>query len=90
MRCRLLLDLFAGVVCFFDLLYTALTTKFFGWGRGDIEMNMSVSICLSVCLSNSSLTDKYILIKLYTVARYDLRTYVKEENPDSKYFKGDN
>ena len=32
----------------------------------------------------------YMLIKLYTVVVYDLRTWMKEDNPSSKYIKGDN
>jgi len=34
--------------------------------------------------------DESILIKLYTVAEYNLRIYIEEDNPCSNYLKGDN
>jgi len=47
-----------------------------------------VSVCPSVqisCKHNSSLMDKPILIKLYTVVVYDLRMCMKEDYPDPKW-----
>ena len=29
-------------------------------------------------------------MKLYTVTVYDMRMYMKEDNPGPKYYKGDN
>ena len=36
------------------------------------------------------LRDESILMKLYTVTVYKLRMCLKDANPDSNYFKGDN
>ena len=44
-----------------------------------------MSISLSKCLVNAN---DSILMKLYTVAVYNLRTCMKEDNPGPKYFKG--
>jgi len=38
---------------------------------------------------NISLTNKAILIEHYTVVADDQRMYMKEDNRDTKYFKGD-
>ena len=38
----------------------------------------------------SFLTDKQKLIKLFTVAVYNLRMWMKEDNPGLNDFKGDN
>ena len=49
--------------------------------------------CLSVqmsCKHNSPLRDIQMLMKVYTVAVYDLRMCKKEDNPGPNYFKGDN
>jgi len=55
-----------------------------------------MSPCLSVHLSaqmsskrNFCFMDEPILMKLYTVALYDLRKCMKEEDPGRSYFKGD-
>ena len=42
------------------------------------------------CKCSSSLMDEPMLMKLYTVAVYTLRMCMKEDNPGSNYFKGDN
>ena len=48
------------------------------------------SVCKSECLVNEmSLTDTEILMILDTVALYDLRMCMKEDNHGLKYFKGD-
>jgi len=45
-------------------------------------------VCLSVIINiNSSLTDKLILMKLYTVVVYNLRMCMKEDNPGLKNIK---
>ena len=41
----------------------------------------------SVQMSNS-LTEEWILMKLYTVAVYNLMMCLKEDNPSRNYFKG--
>ena len=46
-------------------------------------------VCRS-CKCNSALTDKPILLKLYTVAVFNLRMCLKEDNPCLDFFKGDN
>ena len=67
--------------------------------RGFIGITLSVcpsvrlSICPSVnlylCKCSFFLMDKQILMKLYTVAVYDLRMCMKERNHGQNYFKGD-
>ena len=57
---------------------------------------MSKPVCPSVCMSKclvsptSPLTDVPMLLKLYTVAVYDLRMCMEGDKPGLKYFKGDN
>jgi len=42
------------------------------------------------CKCNSSLKDEPIQMNLCTVAVYNLRICMKEDNPGLNYFKGDN
>jgi len=51
--------------------------------------SIGLSIFL-VCTTPPIKTDELILIKLYTVAVYNLRMFITENNPGLKYFKGDN
>jgi len=52
-----------------------------------------MSVLLSVqmsCKRNSSLTDEPKMMKLYTVAVYDLKMCMKGDKPGLKYFMADN
>ena len=49
------------------------------------------SVCLSFYVNASPPnTDEPILMKIYTVAVYNLRMCMEEVNPGMKYIKGDN
>ena len=59
------------------------------WGYIELAVGSSLSVQMShepIC----SLTNKMILMKLYTVAVYFPRMSMKEDNPGPDYFKGDN
>jgi len=60
-------------------------TKFFLGGEG---VYWNYPVCPDICNHNSLLTDEQILMKLNTVAVYDLRMCMKENKSDPKY-KGD-
>ena len=54
------------------------------------EVYRNYPVCLSgivSCKSYSSWADESILMKLYTVAVYNLRMCMKEDNPGPYYFK---
>ena len=54
-----------------------------------IGIIVPLSVQLS-CECNSFLTDKLILMKLYTAAVYTLKMCIKGDYPGLNYFKGDN
>ena len=57
---------------------------------GYIEFSLSVPLSTHMpCKRNYSLTEELILLKLYTLAEYDLRMCMEEEDPGPKYFKED-
>jgi len=60
--------------------------KFMGYKRINLSVHQAVHM---TCKCNSSLMDEPILMKLYTVAVYNLRVYMKD-NPGPNFFKGDN
>ena len=61
------------------------------WGEGGYK-GIILSVCPSVHMSckRNSLTDKPILMKLYTDVVYDTRMCMKEDNHGPKPIKGDN
>jgi len=56
------------------------------FGGGIIGINLTVRLSISLI----STTDESILINLYTVAIYNLKICMKDDNPCLNYFKGDN
>jgi len=80
--------------CFSTVVFYSPQAKF----RGCIGITLPIcpSICPPICPSicpcfvSATPPSKPILMKLYTVAVYDLKVYMKEDNHDPNYFKGDN
>ena len=72
--------------CFSTVQFYSPQAKF----RGCIGITLPICPSICPCFVSATPPSKPILMKLYTVAVYDLKVCMKEDNHDPNYFKGDN